>query len=102
MYQIFKLIEPQKSMIKSPYLLINIDKRQWNHDLDDQEIEVIEVTGNTVDSSFFNYEELVFGMARGHHFWHQTDSLFRALNLIDCEEQCLSIVSATCTDIIQS
>ena len=73
MYQIFKLIEPQKSMIKSPYLLINIDKRQWNHDLDDQEIEVIEVTGNTVDSSFFNYEELVFGMARGHHFWHQTE-----------------------------
>lgn len=85
-YQVFKLIDVERSMIKSPFLITNVDMLQWNSDKDEMEMEVIELSlDGRVTSSFFNEGEFLYGMAQGHHYWGETEGLLKAITF--CEKE---------------
>lgn len=86
-YQIFKLCDSSRSIIQSMFLITNIEMSYFpNEEFSDEEIEVIELNKNgLITSSFFDKNEFLYTLAKGHHFWGEIEGLTKAISL--CEKE---------------
>jgi len=85
-YEIFRLEDERKSIIKARFLVTRLSEKLQIENEDDCLIEVIEIDDRGfLNSSFYGENELLYCLAIGHQYWKGVQSLTKALDL--CEKE---------------